>query len=123
MRRASESHNRSWLVCDDAGIVGVVSKSALEAAAGRFGGQKALAEILDVRGFPHLHADQSLHLALERMGRAGLDLLPVVSRADLHKLEGVVALRDVLDSYGIGAEAPEMASQVPRGFEPRGPQP
>ena len=32
------------------------------------------------------------------------DLLPVVSRADVHKLEGVVLLRDVLDSYGIGAE-------------------
>src|SRR5207245_8119758 len=27
--------------------------------------------------------------------------LPVVSRADVHKLEGVVTLRDVLDSYGV----------------------
>jgi hypothetical protein len=30
--------------------------------------------------------------------------LPVVSRADVHKLEGVVLLQDVLDSYGIGVE-------------------
>jgi len=42
-----------------------------------------------------------LHLALERMSAAHLDLLPVVSRADVHKLEGVVALRDVLDAYGM----------------------
>jgi CBS domain-containing protein len=35
------------------------------------------------------------------MSRLHLDLLPVVNRADLHKLEGVVTLRDVLDSYGV----------------------
>jgi CIC family chloride channel protein len=122
LRRVAESRDRSWLVCDETGIVGVLSKRTLEAAAERFGGQKALAEILDVREFPHLHADQSLHLALERMGKAGLDLLPVVSRADLHKLEGVLALRDVLDSYGIGVEVPDMASQATRGFEQRGPR-
>jgi hypothetical protein len=61
--------------------------------------------MVDAREFPHLHSDQSIHLALERMGAAGLDVLPVVSRADLHKLEGVVVLRDVLGSYGIDAEA------------------
>jgi CIC family chloride channel protein len=31
-----------------------------------------------------------------------IEILPVVSRADAHKLEGVVTLRDVLDSYGVG---------------------
>jgi chloride channel protein, CIC family len=30
-----------------------------------------------------------------------LDILPVVNRANVHKLEGVVTLRDVLDSYGV----------------------
>ena len=65
---------------------------------------KQLADLVDAQTFPHLHADQSLQMALERMGGARLDLLPVVSRADVHKLEGVVLLRDVLDSYGIGAE-------------------
>jgi CIC family chloride channel protein len=40
-------------------------------------------------------------VALERMSEAQLDLLPVVSRADIHKLEGIVTLRDVLDSYGV----------------------
>jgi CIC family chloride channel protein len=38
------------------------------------------------------------------MGGSGFELLPVVSRADVHQLEGVVLRRDVLDSYGIGAE-------------------
>jgi chloride channel protein, CIC family len=40
-------------------------------------------------------------LALERMGANQIEILPVVSRADTHKLEGIVALRDVLDSYGV----------------------
>jgi hypothetical protein len=31
-----------------------------------------------------------------------LDVLPVVSRADVHKLEGVVTLKDILKFYGFG---------------------
>jgi CBS domain-containing protein len=53
--------------------------------------------------FPHLHADQSLSVALERMGAAGVDALPVVSRADVHRLEGIVAVQDVLKFYGFAA--------------------
>jgi CIC family chloride channel protein len=40
-------------------------------------------------------------LALERMGANHIEVLPVVSRADVHKLQGIVTLRDVLDSYGV----------------------
>jgi len=42
-------------------------------------------------------------LALERMGAHQIEVLPVVSRADIHKLEGVVTLHDVLDAYGVSA--------------------
>ena len=35
------------------------------------------------------------------MSKAHSDMLPVVGRADIHKLEGVVTLRDVVDSYGL----------------------
>jgi CIC family chloride channel protein len=41
-------------------------------------------------------------LALERMGASSVEILPVVSRADVHQLEGIVTLRDVLDAYGVG---------------------
>jgi chloride channel protein, CIC family len=44
---------------------------------------------------------RGLILALERMGANQIEILPVVNRADLHKLEGVVTLRDVLDAYGV----------------------
>lgn len=63
-----------------------------------------MAELLDKQTFPYLHADQSLHLALERMGSSGLTLLPVVSRSDVYELEGILLMQDILDSYGIGRD-------------------
>ena len=101
---AVTSHQRCWPVCDERGVIGVLNKNRLQRAAEEHGREKRLAELVDAQLFPHLHADQSLHLALERMGGSGFDLLPVVSRADVHQLEGVVLRRDVLDSYGVGAE-------------------
>jgi chloride channel protein, CIC family len=97
------SRYRSWPICDSRGVIGVVSRTRIEKAA-RQEPAKPLGELSDDMTFPHLHADQSPHVALERMGAAGLTLLPVVSRADVHKLEGVVFMRDILNSYGIGPD-------------------
>ena len=63
-----------------------------------------LTDLIEGEGFPHVHADQSLTVALERMGTAGLDALPVVSRADVHKVEGILALQDVMKLYGFAAQ-------------------
>jgi len=104
LQLAPTSSYRCWPVCDDRGVIGVMSKRSLERAAKEHGMAKQLSELVNAQTFPHLHADQSLQMALERMGEARFDLLPVVSRADVHKLEGVVHLRDILDSYGIGAQ-------------------
>jgi CIC family chloride channel protein len=100
---AAGSRFNSWPVCDERGVIGVVSKLTLEQASQKQKTQTQLKELVNPRQFPHLHADQSLHQALERMGNAGLDRLPVVSRADVHKLEGILQLQDVLESYGIAS--------------------
>ena len=34
-------------------------------------------------------------------GTNQIDILPVVNRANVHKLEGIVTLREVLDAYGV----------------------
>jgi CIC family chloride channel protein len=65
------------------------------------GTQKKLGDLMDTLSFPHVHSDQGLDQALERMGANQIEILPVVNRADVHKLEGIVTLRDVLDSYGV----------------------
>jgi CIC family chloride channel protein len=96
--RSSEA--RTWLVTDRRGVVGVINLSWLEREMAE-GADKKLGELVDALAFPHVHPDQGLDLALERMGTNQIEILPVVNRADVHKLEGVVTLRDVLDAYGV----------------------
>jgi CIC family chloride channel protein len=91
---------RTWLVTDRRGVIGVVGLARLEKEAAD-SGDKSLEELVDGLEFPHMHPDQGLDVALERMGTNQLDVLPVVSRADVHRLEGVVTLRDVLAAYGV----------------------
>jgi CIC family chloride channel protein len=96
--RTSRIH--SWLVVDERGVIGVINLLTLQQEKNE-GADKKLRELVGVLHFPHVHTDQGLDLALERMGTNHLDLLPVVNRANVHKLEGVVTLADVLNSYGL----------------------
>ena len=98
--KASAFH--AWPVNDDSGLVGLITREKLLQTASSGGGERRLVELLPPGSFPHVHADHSLTAALDRMGAAQIDLLPVVSRADLRKLEGVITLQDVLRVYGVG---------------------
>ncbi len=92
----------AWPVADESGLRGMVRSSDIENAAAEGGSQKPLSELLPAaEEFCHLHPDHSLSLALERMGTSGLNVLPVVSRANVHLLLGVVVLDDVLAAYGV----------------------
>ena len=72
----------------------------------RFGERQSAAEEL-----PHVHPDHSLSLALERMGTSGLNVLPVVSRANVRQLMGIIALDDILDAYGVAKRSSTMEPQ------------
>jgi chloride channel protein, CIC family len=100
LERVRSSEFRTWLVTDRRGVIAVISLSWLERELAESADNK-LGELVDALVFPHVHPDQGLDLALERMGANQLEILPVVNRADVHKLEGVVTLRDVLDAYGV----------------------
>jgi chloride channel protein, CIC family len=102
VEQARFSEFRAWPVIDRRGVVGVINLPTLERELAAGAAAKQLGEFVDARAFPHVHADQSLDLVLERMGAARLEVLPVVNRADMHKLEGIITLHDVLDSYGVG---------------------
>ena len=91
---------QTWIVSDHRGVIGVVNRSWLEKESAQHADRR-LADFLDRLDFPHVHSDQGLDLALERMGAHRIEILPVVGRADAHKLEGIVTLRDVLDAYGV----------------------
>jgi len=101
--RSSEFH--TGLVTDEGNLVGVVTCATLEDEA-QAATERKLIDLIDAIEFPHVHTDQALHLALERMSAGHLDLLPVVNRANVQRLEGVLTLRDVLDAYGVDLPGP-----------------
>ena len=94
-------------VVDDHRLWGMIAKWELESAIAQGGADKRLSELFLTRTtgsageFPHVHPDHGVELALERMGATGYNVLPVVSRADVRRLLGVVALDDILDVYGL----------------------
>src|SRR5450631_841861 len=100
LQQVRASGIRTWLVTDQRGVIGVLNLASLERKQAECADKK-LGELVDALPFPHVHPDQGLELALERMGANQIEILPVVNRADVHKLEGVVTLRDVLDAYGV----------------------
>ena len=65
-------------------------------------GDDALADVVSEMTLPLLHADQPLDEALRRIH--GWPLLPVVHRADLGRLIGVVSLADIVEAYRREAE-------------------
>jgi len=90
---------QTWPVLDDRGVIGVLDFNSLQKAVVEGPPSRHVRDIVEPDSFPHVHADQPLPVALERMGATQLDLLPVVSRANVHELEGVITLQDILDSY------------------------
>jgi CIC family chloride channel protein len=116
LARLRGSPYSSWPVADDNGLAGMVAGVELEQAVAEGRSEQQLAALLKSRASgqlhepaepPHLHPDHSLAVALERLGSSGLDLLPVVSRADVRELLGVVTLRDILSSFGVAGSTGE----------------
>jgi chloride channel protein, CIC family len=102
LEKARSTKLRAWPVIDERGLIGMVSLNQLQQILAEGGAHKPLSELVESHNFPHLHADQPIPLALERMAAAQTDVLPVVSRADVHKLEGILLLQDVLALFGMG---------------------
>jgi CIC family chloride channel protein len=116
----------AWPVVGSDGLWGMIRREQVERAVAVGAGDMELAEILlensslenssprefTVEGLPHVHTDHTLSMALERMGSSGLDVLPVVSRGNVRKLIGIIALDDILDVYGLQkrASSPEETS-------------
>jgi CIC family chloride channel protein len=92
---------RTWPVAEKDHFLGMLTSETLGCAFVDGRKELPLKDIVETLHVPHLHTDHALYLALERMSKYHLDLLPVIHRADIHKLEGVVTLPDVLNAYGI----------------------
>jgi CIC family chloride channel protein len=100
---AREAPLRTWIVSDSRGVLGLLTREQLESAAEKGNLDGPVSTLLKVGEFPHVHADHTFDDVLDRMGAYRVDVLPVVSRANVHQLLGVVRLKDVLEAYGVVA--------------------
>ena len=89
--------------------LGLVSQAELRAAIENGNGDQPLALLLNTLGrsltsstnLAHVHSDQSLSVALQRMGKSRCDVLPVVGREDIRVVVGAITLDDILEEYGV----------------------
>ena len=69
--------------------------------------------VLLTRNFAHVHPDHSLELVLERLSR-NPGLLPVVSRSEVHHVEGTITPQGIVEFLQKIWDAQE-ASPTPNG--------
>jgi CBS domain-containing protein len=60
-------------------------------------GSELIGTVLENRQIPSLHPDHPLDMSLRYVDR--WQIVPVVNRANLRELEGVITQRDVLERY------------------------
>jgi CIC family chloride channel protein len=95
--RAEESTEDFVFVEDGLGKWFGMTREDLRSQARTLPEGATLRSVLPHDPLPHVHPDHALEEAMRRLG--DLRLLPVVNRANFHKLEGVVGLPDILRAY------------------------
>jgi predicted transcriptional regulator len=90
---AAESARR-YLVGADHHVIGTLDFDDLDAARAKGHGEQTLWTIVD-HDFVHAHPDQPIDVVVDRLAQSE-GILPIVSRADAHQLEGVVTLDSLL---------------------------
>lgn len=79
-----------------------VSSRELKTRLSEGNGELSVMTVLPMREIPYLHPDHSLDIAMRYVYR--WPVLPVVSRADLGKLEGIISKEDVLKRFQASGE-------------------
>jgi chloride channel protein, CIC family len=103
VRRVADSPADMFIVRMSPSGWSSISKDALKKLEGEGKGELTLGSTLPFRSLPYLHPDQPLEVALRYVNQA--PVVPVVHRADLHRLVGVISRDDVLKKYQLaGAE-------------------
>jgi CIC family chloride channel protein len=103
----------SWPVGERNFVTGVVNRRDMDAAQSKTfrdltdeSNSMTLRDVIDPGGaYPYVHPDHSVSYALERMRESGADVLPVVSRAGIHEISGVIGLGEILAAYGAPTSA------------------
>ena len=78
-----------------------VTREAIQILAGEGKGDLSLGSILPIRHLPYLYPDLPLEAALRYVNE--MPMLPVVHRADLRQLEGIISRENVFKIYRLAA--------------------
>ncbi len=118
-RRIAGATFGSWPVMDERGLAGMVRAADITVAVRDGRGAEPIRRttrcgrstptLSDDEAVPHVHGDHPLGLALARMGATRHTVLPVVSRANVRTLLGIVTLPDILNAYGV-----DRVADIPR---------
>jgi Chloride channel protein EriC len=97
--RLRDKNLNAWPVAHEGKLWGLLTVQSLEAETDF---KTAIGDLFEAgHSSIHVHLDHPLTIALERMGAAGVEALPVVSRADVQRLLGIITLPEVLKAYGL----------------------
>jgi CIC family chloride channel protein len=83
----------AWPAGEGKLVHGLITKRELENAGPT---ARAVRDLLKTDSYPYVHSDHPLSFALERMRHANVDVLPVVSRANIHEISGVITITQIL---------------------------
>ena len=97
-QHASANDAVAFLVGSPDGLVGTVTRDALSEAMMAQRAAEPVTEIVE-EAVVHVHADHSVDVVLERFPQ-GPGLLPVVSRADARRVEGVITIGSIVQFLG-----------------------
>jgi CIC family chloride channel protein len=97
LSRLESSAGDFFFVEDGRGKWYGVTKDMLREAVLAWDSDVAVGSVLRGPPLPHVHPDHALDVALSRLGDTPFQ--PVVHRADLTKLEGIVSLEGILKAY------------------------
>ncbi len=96
-----ESKHTAFPVLEDGRLVGIITLKQLSGLDQEEIGELKVRDIMGDRLIV-THPDETAYEVLEKMNRYDVEILPVVDRADRHRLLGVVSKRDTLNAIIIG---------------------
>jgi CIC family chloride channel protein len=99
LRQIEESPSDNFLVRLHPSGWSYIGKEEIRTKVNEGKGAHTLRSVLPMRQLPFLHPDHPLDMALRYANQ--WPVVPVVSRADLQKLEGVISQRDILNRYQV----------------------
>lgn len=104
-QRLAEMGRNVWLVGESNSLYGIVTLQRLQEV--KNPSSTLLNQVVNPEDrFPYVYLDHPLSLALEKMGSAATDTLPVVSRANRRRVQGVINMADVLRAFGVKQPEP-----------------